>query len=259
MRGPGSQCPDLCSKWLHVPTFCECAGPSTPGVRGWGLDGALSYRRLAIRLQVFPRSSAPQLLRGRSSFLFEKVISVQLSRRHVFLGLGGTLTTGVAARAWLGGGSGSGRSPSRGRGKWTTFGSVALLGWNRQRHDTMSAAIRHGGGHQGGIKRTTAGEPARGLDRDRAGRGRGAQRPRPTDAVLTGAVPAAGGCRRSDRDGVRHRAATGALPAGSTLTTWVSFLAPKGADDLAVEFADPDAADVLALRLGRPSSRGWAS
>ena len=161
--------------------------------------------------RYFARSSAPQLLRGRSSFLFEKVISVQLSRRHVFLGLGGTLTTGVAARAWLGGGSGSGRSPSRGRGKWTTFGSVALLGWNRQRHDTMSAAIRHGVavGIKVGTSGRRPGEPARCLDRDRAGRGRGAQRPRPTRCCSHRAVPAAGGCRRSDRDGVRHRAATG--------------------------------------------------
>jgi hypothetical protein len=39
----------------------------------------------------------------------------------------------------------------------------------------------------------------------------------------------------------------------------VSFLAPKGADDLAVEFADPDAADVLAMRLGQAKLTGVAS
>jgi hypothetical protein len=184
------------------------------------------------------------------------VISVQLNRRHVFLGLGGTLTTGVAARAWLGGGSGSGRAPSRGRGKWTTFGSVALLGWNRQHHDTTSVSMRHGGGHQPddgavnphGVWTETVlvgVEVHNGLDRPMLfspGQFRlrvGANGPTVT-AYDTERPP-------------------GALPAGSTLTTWVSFLAPKGADDLAVEFADPDAADVLAMRLGQAKLTGVAS
>ena len=58
-----------------------------------------------------------------------------------------------------------------------------------------------------------------------------------------------GWCRRSDRDGVRpsgHRARCRRQHADHL----GSFLAPRGVDDLAVEFADPDAADVLALNLG---------
>ncbi len=51
----------------------------------------------------------------------------------------------------------------------------------------------------------------------------------------------------------------GGLAADSTLTTWVSFLAPEDADDLAVEFSDPEADDVLSLRLGRTTATGVAS
>lgn len=177
---------------------------------------------------------------------------MQLSRRHVFLGLGGTLTTGVAARAWLGGGSGSGRSPSRGRGKWTTFGSVALLGWNRQHHDTMSAAIRHGGGHQGGHQADDGLANPHGVWAESVLVGlevhNGLDRPMLFSPGQFRLRVGADGPTVTAYDTERP---PGALPAGSTLTTWVSFLAPKGADDLAVEFADPDADDVLAMRLGQ--------
>jgi hypothetical protein len=53
--------------------------------------------------------------------------------------------------------------------------------------------------------------------------------------------------------------APGGLPARSTLTTWVRFRAPEDAEDLAVEFTDPDATDVLSLQLGRATDTGVAS
>ena len=51
----------------------------------------------------------------------------------------------------------------------------------------------------------------------------------------------------------------GGLEADSTLTTWVSFLAPEDADDLSVEFSDPEADDVLSLRLGQATATGVES
>jgi hypothetical protein len=176
------------------------------------------------------------------------VISVQLNRRHVFLGVGGTLATGVAARAWLGGSPGERTSPTRGRGRWTTFGSVALLGWNRRHHAAAGVATHHSG-HQfsddglanpHGIwsERVLVGvEVHNGLDRPMLfspGQFRlrvGADGPTVT-AYDAERLP-------------------GGLAADSTLTTWVSFLAPQDADDLAVEFSDPEADDVLSLPLGR--------
>ena len=187
----------------------------------------------------------------------EKVISVQLSRRSLFLGVGGTVTSGVAARAWLGGGSGGRRAPTRGRGTWTTFGSVALLGWNRRPHDTANVATHHPGVapfSDDGLKNP------HGIW---------------SETVLVGVAVHNGRDRpllfspgqfrlRVGTDGPTVTAydaerPPGGIPADSTLTTWVSFLAPKGSDDLSVEFADQDAADVLSMRLGRSTAVGVAS
>ena len=181
---------------------------------------------------------------------------MQLNRRHVLFGLGGTLTSGVAARAWLGGGTGARRAPTRGRGSWTTFGSVALLGWNRRHHDTANVASHH---------------PEGPFSDDGLVNPHGIW----SETILVG-VEVHNGLQRpllfspgqfrlrvgSDGPTVTAYAAErrpGGIPPDSTLTTWVSFLAPKGSDDLSVEFADPDAADVLSLRLGRATAVGVAS
>jgi hypothetical protein len=180
---------------------------------------------------------------------------MQLSRRHVFLGLGGTLTSGVTARAWLGRDSAGHRSPTRGRGEWTTFGSVALLGWNRRDHATAGVSAHHGG-------RQTDAAPAN---------PHGVW----TETVLVG-VEVHNGLDRPLlfspgqfrlRVGDHGPTVTaydaerppGGLPARSTLTTWVSFLAPADASDLSVEFTDPDAAGVLSMRLGQGALAGVAS
>ena len=175
------------------------------------------------------------------------MISVQLNRRHVFLGMGGTLATGVAARAWLGADPGARTSPTRGRGRWTTFGSVALLGWNRHHHATAGVATHHPG-HQfsddglanpHGIWSETVlvgVEVHNGLDR-----------PMLFSPGQFRLRVGADGPTVTAYDAERP---PGGLAADSTLTTWVSFLAPQDADDLAVEFSDPEADDVLSLRLG---------
>jgi hypothetical protein len=184
------------------------------------------------------------------------VISVQLNRRHVFLGVGGTLTSGVAVRAWLGRDAGARRFPTRGRGSWTTFGSVALLGWNSQHHAAAGVASRHGGhgaaadglANPHGVWTETVlvgVQVHNGLDR-----------PMPFSPGQFRLRVGADGPTVTAYDAERP---PGGLPARSTLTTWVSFLAPAGADDLAVEFSDPDADDVLSLRLGQTTATGVVS
>ena len=186
----------------------------------------------------------------------EKVISVQLSRRHVFLGVGGTLTSGVAVRAWLGHDAGALRSPTRGPGRWTTFGSVALLGWNRRSHAATGIDTRHGG-------------------HDAAADGPVNPHGVWTDSVLVGVQVHNGLDRpmlfspgqfrlRVGADGPTVTAydaerPPGGLPARTTLTSWVSFLAPPDADHLAVEFSDPEADGVLSLGLGRTTATGALS
>jgi hypothetical protein len=49
------------------------------------------------------------------------------------------------------------------------------------------------------------------------------------------------------------------LPAGSTLTTWVSFLAPEDVDDLAVEFTEAGASDVWSMALAPIAVTGTSS
>jgi hypothetical protein len=165
------------------------------------------------------------------------------------------MASGVAVRAWLGRDAGARRSPTRGRGMWTTFGSVALLGWNSQHHGAAGVATRHG-------------------DHDAAADG---ANPHGiwTESVLVGVQVHNGLDRpmlfspgqfrlRVGADGPTVTAydaerPPGGLPARSTLTTWVSFLAPADADDLAVEFSDPEADDVLSLRLGRTAATGVVS
>ena len=174
----------------------------------------------------------------------------------MFLGVGGTLATGVAARAWLGGDSGARTSPTRGRGRWTTFGSVALLGWNRRPHATAAAATHH---------------PRGGFSNDGLVNPHGIW----SETVLVGVEVHNGLDRpmlfspgqfrlRVGTDGPTVTAydaerPPGGLAADSTLTTWVSFLAPRDAGDLTVEFTDPDAADVLAMKLNLAMAVGVAS
>jgi hypothetical protein len=181
---------------------------------------------------------------------------VQLNRRQAFLGVGGALTSGVAVRAWLGRDAGARRFPTRGRGTWTTFGSVALLGWNRQHPAATGVATRHGG---------------HGAAADGLANPHGVW----TETVLVGVQVHNGLDRpmlfspgqfrlRVGADGPTVTAydaerPPGGLPARSTLTTWVSFLAPEDAGDLAVEFSDPEADDVLSLRLGQSTATGVVS
>lgn len=174
----------------------------------------------------------------------------------MFLGVGGTLATGVAARAWLGGSPGARPSPTRGHGRWTTFGSVALLGWNHHHHATGGFATHHPG-HQ--------------FSDDGLANPHGIW----SETVLVGVEVHNGLDRpmlyspgqfrlRVGADGPTVTAYDAERPAGglapdSTLTTWVSFLAPQDADDLAVEFTNPDAADVLAMQLSPATLMGVAS
>jgi len=173
---------------------------------------------------------------------------VHLTRRNAVLGIGGTMASAVAAGAWFVNGPGESRSPTRGRGKWTTFGSVAVLGWSRHRH-AADASVHGHAQHQGGHGADLIGGPHgiwpqtvvvgvevhNGLDRPllfspgqfrlRVGEGGPTVTPYDTEGPAEG------------------------LPAGSTRTTWVSFLAPQDAGDLAVEFTEAGASQAMSTVL----------
>jgi hypothetical protein len=183
------------------------------------------------------------------------VISVQLSRRHVFWGLGGTLVSGVGARAWLGRDPDARRSPTRGRGSWTTFGSVALLGWNRRDHATAGVSAHHGDGQAEAAPANPHGvwtetvlvglEVHNGLDRPLL--------------FSPGQFRLRVGDHGPTVTAYDAERPPGGLPPRSTLTTWVSFLAPPDADDLSFEFTDPEAEEVLSMRLDPGALTGVAS
>lgn len=177
---------------------------------------------------------------------------MHLTRRHAVLGIGGTMASAVAAGAWFVNGPGESGSPSRGRGTWTAFGTVAVLGWSRHRHATDTAVHGHSE-HQGAQEADLIGGPHgiwpqtvvvqvevhNGLDRPllfspgqfrlRVGEDGPSVTPYDTEGSAEG------------------------LPARSTRTTWVSFLAPQDAADLAVEFTEAGASRPMSTRL-RPST-----
>lgn len=187
---------------------------------------------------------------------------MRLSRRTATLGLGGALVSGVATTAYLGGGSRSdgssgNRPPTRGRGERTAFGSVAVLGaiWQPC---PRGVAVHEHGDHR---LREDAGEGA--------GHGIWSQ------TVLVG-VEVHNGLDRpllfspgqfrlrvgNHGPSVTPYDAEGpsrGLPAGSTLTSWVSFRAPKQANDLAVEFTEAGAEDALSMPLAPIAATATAS
>lgn len=187
---------------------------------------------------------------------------MRLSRRAATLGLGGTLVSGVATAAYLSGGSGrdrpsGSRAPTRGRGARTAFGSVAVLGATWQPPPGDDAVHQHGdrplpedaaepGGHGIWPQAVLVGvQVHNGLDRPllfSPGQFRlrvGPNGPSVTPYAAEG--PSQG------------------LAARTTLTTWVSFLTPDGADDLAVEFTETGAEDVLSIALDSIAATGPTS
>ena len=222
-----------------------------------GLDGALSYRRLAIRLQVFARSFDPQWPRGRSSFLFREG------------DLGATDQTTCVSRVGRNADLRSGRASMarrRFRRGQIPHARPRQVDDLRQRRPARleppparatSVSMRHGAVHKAST-RTTVRRPARHLAADRPGRGRGPQRPRPADAVLAGPVPAAGGAGRPDRDAVRHRGAGGGRcpPAARDHLGELPGAPGRGRPRRRVHRGGRRAADVDGLRPCAPRSHG---
>lgn len=187
---------------------------------------------------------------------------MRLSRRATTLGLGVTLMSGVATTACLSDGSGGERSsgsraPTRGRGARTAFGSVAVLSASWQRSPQDAAVPQHGDRHlpenpeqvaRHGVwsQAVLVGvEVHNGLDRPLLF-SPGQFRLRVGHHGPTVTPYAAAGSSRG-------------LPAGSTLTTWVSFLTPDDAADLAVEFTETGAEHVLSMPLAPIAATGPAS
>lgn len=188
----------------------------------------------------------------------------EVNRRHVLLALGGSGALVAAAVAGLGTTSRSGSGAvTRGRGAWTTFGSVAVLGSTLWR----AAPGGHHAADSGGQRAHDHG------DHDHAG----IHASPPTahgswqDTVIvdvevhngTGqpiwASPGQFRLRVDEGPSVSfYDTERGplALAAGTAITSRISYLVPPGVRALTVEFADPEDGAPLAFTLHPTSPQG---
>ena len=168
---------------------------------------------------------------------------VGISRRKLLVVLGGTAATATVATVTLAGEPSVARAQvTRGRGQWTSFGSVSLLGWSRH-------ALTQAGSHRG---HDVSSDPVPSAVH-------GAW----TDAVLVD-VEVHNGTRnpmelspgqfrvRVDDDGptvslYRADRVPGAMAAGTTATLRISYLVPPKGRALSLEFADAGAMTTLGL------------
>ena len=163
-----------------------------------------------------------------------------VDRRTAAIAFCGSLVLGATAVTLLSGeGVGRQRAPSRGRGAWTSFGTVAVLGTHRHGSAETATQHTHEGGHEVWSDTVMAAvEIHNGSDR----------------AILVspgqfrlrvGSTGPTVSYYDSDR-------APGVLEAGRTLRMWVSYLAPA-TGDLVLEYAEPGAAAPLTAAIGSAS------
>jgi hypothetical protein len=171
------------------------------------------------------------------------VDKLAISRRKLLVVLGGTAASAAVATVTLGREPSAARAQvTRGRGQWTSFGSVSLLGWSRH---SLAPAGSHRGHDVSSVPVPSAVHGAW------------------TDAVVVdvevhngGRTPmelAPGQFRvRVDEDGptvslYRADRVAGAMAAGTTATMRISYLVPPKGRDLSLEFADAGAMTTLGL------------
>jgi hypothetical protein len=172
----------------------------------------------------------------------------EISRRRILVVLGGTAASAAIANAALTRGRSS-PGLTRGRGQWTSFGSVSLLAWSRLAL-APSAAGRHQPQHRHQHLAPAVPVPS-------------AVHGAWTDAVVVD-VEVHNGARtpialspgqfrvRVDDDGptvslYRANRSPGPMTAGSTTTLRISYLAPPQERRLSLEFEDAVAMTTVAL------------
>ncbi len=186
---------------------------------------------------------------------------MEVSRRSMLVALGATGASAAAATVVLA--HGRSAPPTRGRGEWTTFGTVALLGWSRLALAPGTTGHEHGHApvheHVHGPARAASAVPVPSAVH-------GAW----TDAVVVD-VQVHNGSRspielspgqfrvRVDEGGptvslYSADRSSGPLEADSTSTLRISYLVPPPGPELSLEFAD--AISVRTHRLGRLDGHG---
>ena len=173
------------------------------------------------------------------------VDKLAISRRRLLVVMGCITAPAAAATVTLGREPSAARAQvTRGRGQWTSFGSVSLLGWSRH---TLTQGAAHGGHHASSVPVPSAVHGAW------------------TDAVVVD-VEVHNGTQnpvelspgqfrvRVDDEGptvslYRADRVPGAMAAGTTATLRISYLAPPRERALSLEFADAGA--MATLGLGR--------
>ena len=180
---------------------------------------------------------------------------MEMSRRSMLVALGATGASAAAATVVLA--HGRSAPPTRGHGAWTSFGTVALLGWSR-------LALAAGAPGHAPVHEHVHGPAASAVPVPSAVHGAW------TDAVVVD-VQVHNGSRspielspgqfrvRVDEDGptvslYSADRSSGALEAGSTSTLSISYLVPPPGPELSLEFAD--AISMRTHRLGRLDGHG---
>lgn len=158
----------------------------------------------------------------------------EISRREFVTVLGGGAVVSTAAVGALAAGWGNvARVTTRGRGRWTRFGTVAVLGASRQH---LSAGNGH---HQQAVsnvpaKHRTWSETVR-VDVEVHN---GSDQPILVSPGQFRLRLGAGGMTVTPYDAGWS---VGPLGASETVASWITYLAPPGGADLWIEYAEPGA------------------
>lgn len=172
----------------------------------------------------------------------------RLSRRNAVLGVCGALASGVAAQAWFDSGPTRTGPPTRGRGAPTAFGSVAVLGSSRRTRTLDGGTAHLHGDHHPERPAAAAALPGLWSDtvRVEVEVHNGLNRPLLFSPGQFRLRVGTNGPSVTPYDAERP---PGSLPAGRTLTTWVSYLTPGEADELGIEFTEADTSEVLRIAV----------
>lgn len=167
-----------------------------------------------------------------------------VTRRTVLLAFTGSAVCGAGAVALLTGGDRDRTTITRGRGSWTSFGSVAVLGAHQH---AAAAGAAHPHGHAGGRHEVWPNTVLTEVEVHN-----GTRRPVLVSPGQFRLRVGRSGPTVSYYDAERPVAA---LDAGMTERLWISYLAPDAPDELFLEYTEAGAAKAVStpLRAGGPS------
>ena len=167
-------------------------------------------------------------------------------RRQTFLMLAGALAAGAGAIAVSRPDRGPGGGITRGRGAWTSSGTIAVLGFSRELR-----TVGHGGEHVPPAAAAVAGHTWPIVLTANIALHNGLNRPL---LVSPGQLRLQVGAEGPTVSPLAAGFRAGPQAAGATLTTWVSYLAPDDERPLTLQYSEPGV--LAAIPLGLPVAHG---